>query len=227
MSRLFLAALAAGLLAAPAVSVGADVPERVSARGLYVEARTCDVWTGPCFANADFNLTGKNAVLAWKVDKGSTAGVSLDGLGVVAVIAAHNTLGLEQNGPAKAVLIVDERATAAQKDALVRLAKQQAGDLLANVSAVHSAKVALESCECKGNACAELSAGVARIRTRCLEGEHDKVCGNESAFYPPLTRNVTAVPAAAVEHVFRGTGLGQTWSDTDRRGAYVGTFEVR
>ena len=30
--------------------------------GKYVEARTCDVWTGPCFANAEFDLTGKNAV---------------------------------------------------------------------------------------------------------------------------------------------------------------------
>jgi hypothetical protein len=224
---MFLASLAVCLVAAPAVSVGADVPEPVRARGLYVEARTCDVWTGPCFANADFNIGGKNAVLAWKVSQGSASGLSLDGLGVVAVVAAHNTLGLEQNGPARAVLIVDERASAAQKDALVRLARQQAGDLLANVAAVHSAKVSLESCECKGNACAELNAGTARIRTRCLEGDHDKVCGNEYAFYPPLTRGVHAVPAAAVEHVFRGTGLGQTWSDSDRRGAYVGTFDNR
>src|SRR5437660_2230137 len=84
--------------------------------GQYVEARTCDVWTGPCFANADFNLTGKNAVMAWRVDKGSDGDVSLDGLSVVAVLAANNTIGLPQSGPARAVLIVDSRATAAQKD---------------------------------------------------------------------------------------------------------------
>ena len=36
-----------------------------------------------------------------------------------------------------------------------------------------------------------------------------------------------AVPAAAAEHAFRGTGLGHTWSDNERRGAYVGTFEIR
>ena len=55
-------------------------------RGKYVEARTCDVWTGPCFANADFNLTGKHAVMAWRVDEGKLQDVSLDGLGIVAVI---------------------------------------------------------------------------------------------------------------------------------------------
>ena len=69
--------------------------------GQYVEARTCDVWTGPCFANADFNLGGKHAVLAWKVGKGSLGEVNIDGLSVVAVVSARNTLGLEQNGPAR------------------------------------------------------------------------------------------------------------------------------
>src|SRR5947207_9405793 len=83
--------------------------------GKYIEARTCDVWTGPCFANADFNLTGKNAVLAWKVDKGSFNDVSLDGLCVVAVVAASDTLGLDQNGPAKAIFVVDSKATTAQR----------------------------------------------------------------------------------------------------------------
>src|SRR5437016_5222907 len=83
-------------------------------RGQYVEARTCDIWTGPCFANADFNLTGKNAVMAWRIETGSDNGVSLMGLGVVAVLSASDTLGLEQTGPTQALLIVDERATAAQ-----------------------------------------------------------------------------------------------------------------
>src|SRR5262249_2388031 len=56
--------------------------------GQYVEARTCDVWTGACFANAEMNLTGKNAVLGWKVEKGALDNVALDGLGVVAVVQA-------------------------------------------------------------------------------------------------------------------------------------------
>ncbi len=196
-------------------------------RGMYVEARNCDVWTGPCFANADFNLTGKNAVLAWKITSGTVDGVRLDGLGVVAVVVGHNTLGLEQNGPAKAVLIVDQRANEAQKAALIRMARKQGGALLANVAAVQTAAIKLDACECKNNACAVLDAGVARIKTRCIDGDHDKVCGNEIAFYPPLASGVRVVPAAAEEHVFRGTGLGLTWSDSDRRGAYVGTFEVR
>src|ERR1700746_3509227 len=89
--------------------------------GQYVEARTCDVWTGPCFANAEMNLTGKHAVLGWKIDRGSNAGGKLDGLGIVAVVAASDTLGLKQTAPSKAILIVDCKATPAQREALVSL----------------------------------------------------------------------------------------------------------
>lgn len=220
MFRLGLAALAL-VVAAPLH--GAEL----QLRGKYVEARTCDVWTGPCFANADFNLTGKHAVMAWRVDEGRFNDVNLDGLGVVAVVAANNTLGLEQTGPAKAVLIVDRRANAQQREALIQLAKRQAGKLLANVVAVQNADVDLNACECKADACYELKAGGAVVKTRCLDDDHDKACGNESAYYPPLARGVDARPAGVVEHIYRGKGFTETWSDFGRRGAYIGSFEVR
>src|SRR5437762_14057596 len=89
-------------------------------RGQYVEARPCDVFTGSCFANADTGLTGKNAALAWKVESGTVAGTKIDGLGVVAVVSVSETLGLKQTGPGRAVVIVDDRATKAQREALVK-----------------------------------------------------------------------------------------------------------
>src|SRR6188472_3441307 len=101
MKRLFLLPALLFIAAAPA-NAG-------EIRGQYVEARTCDVYTGSCFANADTGLTGKNAVLAWKVESGCFGGSQLDGLGVVAVVAARETLGLKQSAPGKAILIVDER----------------------------------------------------------------------------------------------------------------------
>jgi hypothetical protein len=216
---LALAALALVLFCGPSQAAGLT--------GQYIEARTCDVWTGPCFANAEVNLGGKHAVLGWKVDKGSLDGVSLDGLGVVAVVEASDTLGVKQTGPAKAVLIVDQRANASQRAALVRLAKKQGGDLLANVVKVESAKVDVELCPCNDGGCGKLSAGAAKIETRCLSDKHDKICGNESAFYPPLAKGVTVKAALAVEHTFKGKGLGETWNDAGRRGAYLGTFELR
>jgi hypothetical protein len=195
--------------------------------GQYIEARNCEVYAGPCFANADTSLVGKNAVLAWKVDKGTLENVSLDGLGIAAVVSASDTLGLTQTGPARSILIVDSKASAVQREALIRLAKKQAGKLLDNVVAVQSAPVAFTICECKEGGCAILTAGSARIETRCISAIHDKTCGNELALYPPLARNVKAQAAFTVEHSFQGKGFNETWRDGERRGAYLGTFAMR
>jgi hypothetical protein len=220
MKRLLLLAVAALLVS------GASL-QAAGITGQYIEARTCDVWTGPCFANAEMNIGGKHAVLGWKVEKGDLDDVKLDGLGVVAVVAASDTLGLKQTGQSKAVLIVDSRATAAQKAALIKLAKKQGGELTANVVGVESAKIDLDICPCEGNGCATLKAGAAKIETRCLNEKHDKICGNESAFYPPLTKDVNVRAAYAVQHSFTGKGVDETWNDAGRRGAYLGSFTIK
>jgi hypothetical protein len=75
--------LAALLAAAPAAAIS----------GHYLEARTADVYTGPCFANSEVNLAGREAILAWRVADGGWNGMDLAGLSVVAVIAAEATLG--------------------------------------------------------------------------------------------------------------------------------------
>lgn len=196
--------------------------------GQYVEARTCDVWTAPCFANAEINITGKNAVMAWKVAKGKVGDVAVDGLSVVAVVEASDTLGMEQTGPARSILIVDEKATSAQRAALQRLAREQGGKLLENVVAVRTAPIQLSVCDCEGGACAKVQAGqVARVETRCLKGKHDTACGNEGGFYPPLAKGVKATAAVAVEHSYRGEDFKTVWHDCGRRGAFVGSFETR
>ncbi len=196
-------------------------------RGQYVEARTCDVFAGSCFANADTGLTGKNAVLAWKVESGTVAGTKIDGLGVVAVVSVSDTLGLKQTGAGRAVVIVDERASQAQRDALVGFVKAQAGSLVGKVVAIQSAPVDLTVCDCDGGGCATLKAGKVKVATRCIDAEHDKACGNETTQYPPLVKGVKAKAAMATENSFTGKELNETWKDAGRRGAFVGTFASR
>src|SRR5437867_9360218 len=101
----------ATLLVAASLSFAAAIPSH-SIYGDYVEARTADVYTGPCFANSEVGLTGELAVFGWKVTKGSWSGVALDGLGVVGVVRASSTLGDVYHSayPVKAVLIVDSHA---------------------------------------------------------------------------------------------------------------------
>lgn len=196
--------------------------------GDYVEVRSCDVYTGPCFANGEMGLTGREAIMTWSVDRGTWQGVPLDGLKVLAVVEAQDTLGnVRQESPAaRSVVVVDAAADSTQRQALVQFAQHMAGPLLDHVVRVDAAPIDVEvhpaSCPSKG--CAKVRAdGLVDIQTRCLGGK-DHLCGNEECFYPPLTTIGNARPAYTMVASFRGEGLGLTFNDASRRSAYLGTF---
>ena len=216
------------VLAAAFVSFAAGLPAR-SVTGNYIEARSADVYTGPCFANGEVEMSGKEAVFAWKINQGEWHGVNLAGLGVVGVVRTVHTLGnvYEPLNSAMAVLIVDSRANAAQRTALESFAKAQAGNLLANVVQVDYVPIELTvQNNSVHSATAKLTAGsLAEIRTRALS-ELDHVCGNEEVFYPPLNKLEHAMPAYTEADSFQGEGLGETWSTPRRRSSFVGTFQV-
>jgi len=198
--------------------------------GNYIEARTADVWTGPCFANGEVEINGKEAILGWKINHGGWDGVSLDGLSVAGVIRTEHTLGniSEPVNPSRAVLIVDSRANAAQRQALESFARYMGGELLRDVVQVayQPVDLTIEDGNIHGGA-AKLTAGsLAAIETRALNGG-DAHCGNEMVFYPPLSANLNhAMPAFASTDSFSGEGLGETWSIPDRRSSFLGTFSV-
>lgn len=214
--------LAAAVLALPGVAA-ANSP---AITGSYVEARTCDVYTGPCFANAEMGLTGKEAILAWVVDEGAWKGVELDGLTVLAAVRADGTLDDLRRGVEKmqAVVIVDEKADDVQRGALVDMAKSLGGELVSDVVDVKSAPIEAEVGTCSKSGCADVKAeGLVEINTRCLGGG-DHVCGNEETYYPPLTDVEHATPAFTEVAKYEGDGLGLKWQDVGSRSAFLGTF---
>ncbi len=219
---------AAVVLAAASVSFAASIPAR-GVSGNYIEARTADVYTGPCFANGEVEQVGHEAVFGWKINNGAWDGVNLAGLSVVGVVRAEHTLGniAEPVNPAKAVLILDSRATAEQQKALESFARHQAGDLLKNVVKVDTAPIefTLKDNNVHGGT-AKLTAGsLAEIQTRGLMAA-DEICGNEDVYYPPLNQTDHAMPAYSLENSFTGDGLGETWHSRLKRSGFVGTFHV-
>ncbi|MBC7820467.1 MAG: DUF1326 domain-containing protein [Planctomycetaceae bacterium] len=210
--------------------VSADSAFADKITGEYLEARTCDVYTGPCFANAEMSLAGKEAVMAWKVDQGSWKNVTLDGLGVALVVKAEGTLGTDgifpmQAGKTAAVIIVDENASTEQRDALVAFVKDNAKDLTKNVINVVSAPITLKNDHLEGKGV--FSAGkLASIETRQMK-KNDCVCTNEMVFYQPLTKVENFAPAYALRQSFQGEGLNGKWTNNNTRSAFLATFRVK
>jgi len=194
-------------------------------RGDYLETRSADVYTGQCFANGEVNLVGNEAILAWHVQSGAWDGIPLEGLTVAAAVRAKATLGdpYESPYPAKAVLLVDDQASAQQREALVDFAEHMGGQLLANIEQVISTPMELVV-NTEHHGAAVLRAGqFATIQTRGI-GSQDHLCGNEVTFYPPLTETAHSMPAVALTDSYSGPGLGVSWDLHGKRSAFVGTF---
>ena len=64
--------LLAGFALAGTVSLAAGGS---TVTGQYVEARTAEIFTGGCVMGSEAETMGRQAVLAWKVDRGSVNGV--------------------------------------------------------------------------------------------------------------------------------------------------------
>ncbi len=195
-------------------------------QGVYMEARTCQVYTGPCFANGEMGLTGKDAIMAWAVEKGIYNGVKLDGLKVILVINSQDTLGhqgIAGAGKVKSVVLVDEKASDEQQEALISMAREHAGKAGESIVRVDRSPIdmTLNRTELTGN----LAAGKAvKLVTRKAR-KGDCICSNEAAFYPPLAQVTSFVPGVTIDGGFKGRGLGSTWSIPDSRTAYMGLFE--
>jgi len=195
--------------------------------GEYIEARTCDVYTGPCFANAEMDLAGKEALIAWKVDEGGWQGVPLDGLTVALVINSQWTLGDTgvfpmRKGKLRSVILVDKRATPRQYSALVAFVKETAKEVAGTVINVRRTAMKFRNNYTTGRGL--FTAGkLARIRTRAMK-DSDCICTNEIVYYQPLTQVDNFAPVYSETLSYQGNELNNTWTTNNIRSAFLATF---
>jgi len=215
-------------LAALAALIFWVIPSSAAIRGNYLEVRTADVYTGPCFANSEVGVEGRRAILTWTINQGEWQGVNLNGLSVMAVVRAKDNLGDPYHNPypAKAIVIVDQHANAAQRRALLNFVQTAGGPLVKHIVRIDQAPIKADFGSGMHHGMVTVVAGnLARIQTRSLCAG-DSICGNEELYYPPLTKVSHAMPAYTVEQAFSGAGLGVVWNQKDDRSAYIATFQL-
>jgi hypothetical protein len=215
------------LLACGALFALATASSAATIQGEYLEARSCDVYTGPCFANAEMDLAGKEAVMAWRVEEGSWNDVDLAGLSVAVVANSQKTMGNTgvfkmKAGHIRSVILVDERATREQQAALVDFAKNSAAEFTKDISEVLLVPMTLDNDHLAGKGVFQ-AGDVAKIETRALK-KGDCVCTNEMVFYQPLTKIENASPAYSRTMSYTGEGLDVKFTTNGKRSAFLGTF---
>jgi hypothetical protein len=217
MKRAFLLIAVCLLLAVP--SIAADTK---SLSGSYVEVRTAEVFTGGCLMSSEAETTGRQAMLAWKVDHGTLNGQSLDGFSIIAVVVGDKNLGIHELGGAKPVsrtaLFVDDRATPTQRTALLGMAKKLSGDLMGTIVSIQSTPIQFAD---QGHEIAVTAPKV--VMNVGKHAEHNAGCGAEQWFHP-LASVTDAAIGMTNENSFSGSELGSKWSDPDKVSAFFGKF---
>jgi len=213
--------IALGLLVSGAGTLSAAEPSEV--RGEYIEARTAEIFAGGCVMNSQAGTMGKQAVLAWRITDGAVSGVDISGLSVVAAIAGDYNLGMREMGGAaptdvRALVYVDARATAAQRQALVSLTRTAIDDLPVRVLDVQAVPITFE----RTAHAAEVAAGDALLRIDA-HVHHDPSCGAMQWFHP-LSKGAQADVGLTRTQVYSGDTLGTRWRQADRKSAFIGTF---
>lgn len=193
-----------------------------SLTGSYVEARTAEVFTGGCVMGSEAGQMGKQAIMVWRVDRGNYEGVDVSGLTVMALVSGDRNLGMhEMGGDAptviKSALVVDERATAAQRGALVAFAREMS-PLLRDVVEVKNAPIKFAA---NDHTVKVSTDGATLAVTKHVK--HDASCG-AMQWFQPLASVEKASIGQTDENSYTGDALGSRWSDPDRRSAFFGTF---
>jgi hypothetical protein len=216
MKRIALSVALSGLMFATLAATPASVT------GTYVEARTAEVFAGACVINSEGGTTGREALLAWKVDRGQVNGVTLDGLAVVAALASDNNLGIHEIGgestPARAAIFVDSRANAAQRKALVAMVRSLSGSLISSVVQETSAPISFVD---SGHQIT-VSADTLKLSVE-KHLSHDASCGNKQ-WFSPLTPVDQAEMGTTAANEFSGPALCTKWSDPNKRSSFFGRF---
>ncbi len=208
------------LIALAAAPMGAG--GRNTATGLYAEARTAEVFAGGCVINSEAGTAGRQAVLAWKVDRGSYEGVTLDNLSIVAAVTANRNLGIQEIGGAKpdtkSVVYVDQHATPTQQVALLAMARDLSNGIVGAVAQLNPAPIEFTETAHQ----IHVVAGQAALDVN-KHMDHDESCGAMQWFHP-LSSVSSPTMGSAERHLFNGAGLGTKWSDPDKKSAFFGTF---
>jgi hypothetical protein len=216
MKRAVVLAAVVGMASTVLMAAGKD-----TVSGQYVEARTAEIFTGGCIMGSEAETMGKQAVLAWKVDRGTVNGVSIDGLSVVAALAGDKNLGLYEIGGDRAVVrsvvYVDERANPVQRIALAALAH----DLTKSIGTIVSVTPAPITFADAGQTIHVATQNVALDVNKVMT--HDPTCGAMQWFHP-LASTDDASMGVADANSFTGSLLGTKWSDPNKRSAFFGTF---
>jgi hypothetical protein len=211
---------ALGVFAAFAAALCAAQVQPVE--GEYIEDRSNHVYGCYCEWSGESVTGGTEAILGWRITRGAFDGVDLAGVRVAAVIRGEATLS-QGNAARASVLILDQRASAAQRRAAGRWLIAQFGALLGEVleRRVHE----IEFSRTAERATLKVR-GLINMEVRKARPAEDSLPGS-THWYDPFIPLTEPVLGTTLHTAYQGQEFNRQWdkSEPGVRG-YFGTFRL-
>ena len=185
--------------------------------GDYIEARSAAVFAGACHVNGEYDLTGRQALLAFALDGGSHDGVDLSGVDVV--VSVSSNANLAECGDRTSVAYLPADLDDAVADAAVAWLRDTHGEALGRLEAVPAAiEVSVD-----GDTFTVNVDGTAALTGTALE---DRACCAmpENVWYEPLIATTDAVVGNSETCRFEGDGALDAWAYQNQNNAFVARF---
>ena len=193
------------------------MPSKWNLTGTYFEGCNCAV-ACPCVFTSDPTEGNCTVFLAWHIDKGKHADLSLDGLNIgLAAYSPGNMLKFKWD----IALYIDEKANTAQRDALTKIFGGQIGGepaalgpLVGKVLGVKHVPITYQA---KGKERSMRIPNIAEMEIAAIEGQGGKLVTLENI---PLTAvpNQIAVVSRSKKLSYHDHGLN--WEITGKNGFY-------
>jgi hypothetical protein len=208
------------LLALGSLTVGRALAVDHQPRGSVLELHSCELYAGGCVVSSEATLGGRYMLQAWNFSGGSVDETPLAGLQLAALHSGSQNLAEQNAGLGEVVVYLPEKATKAQRAALVSwLRTTQPGFKSARLQT----RVAPMQFTHNETGYSFTAGKFLDVRTASLESCEKGSCG-ETLWYAP--RASTSIFTVAVNNRSRVSEplLKLRWDEGGKRSIFLGRF---
>lgn len=203
------------LVAATSFATAADFPT-----GRIVEVHAVEVYTGGCTASAQATMGGRSMLRVWSFEEGAQDGVELRGLQVAALQVADKNLAFADTQATSAVVYLPQKATDAQRAALVSWLKTANPEMASGpvVEKVAEIKYAQNEARISLNVGEQIA-----MKTREIQKCDAGACG-ESLWYKPRSKIAGYTVVVNESSSVNEPALSLVWKDNSAKSVFFGHF---
>lgn len=189
-------------------------------RGSVLELHSCELYAGGCVVSSEATLGGRYMLQAWNFTGGTVDGTSLAGLQLAALHSGSRNLAEQKADAADVVVYLPEKATKAQRAALVSWLKttQPGFKTVRFQTRVAPLQFTRNETGYSFNAGKFLN-----VRTASLESCEKGSCGESLWYSPRANTSIFTVAVNNGSHVSEPL-LKLRWDEGGKRSIFLGRF---